>query len=85
MRSRAKIRAFDAGSLKILEGLCETTWLIFEARHPFRDTSKDDERRSQLRLKLFIHAENFGLEELAAGQRLVLETMSREAGLTYQS
>jgi hypothetical protein len=81
MRSRAKVRVFDAGSLKVLEELCEATWLIFEARHPFRDVSRDDERRSQIRLKLFIHAENCGLEELAAAQRLVLETMSREAGL----
>jgi hypothetical protein len=75
---RRRIPAFDAESLKILETLSDSTWSIFELRHPFRDTTKDDVLRRMLRLKLFIHAENCGLEDLDDAQTVVLQSMSRE-------
>jgi hypothetical protein len=54
------------------------TWLIFEARHPFRNPANDDSRRQVLRLKLFIRAENHGLEQLDLIQQQLLEDLSRE-------
>lgn len=79
---RRKISAFDAETLKVLENLSDATWLIFEARHPFRDIKRDDSLRQSLRLKLFIHAENSGFENLDAIQQFVLESMSRESDQT---
>ena len=80
MAIRRKIPAFDSISLKVLETLSDATWLIFEARHPFRNVERDARLREALRLKLFIHAENHGLENLDKIQREVLEAMSRESG-----
>jgi len=74
---RRKIPAFDDASLGILEELCDSTWLIFESRHPFRDLKQDDDLRHQLRLKLFILAESSGLEDLDALQRCALKALSR--------
>ena len=79
---RRKISVFDAESMRILENLSDATWLIFEARHPFRDIKRDDNLRQSLRLKLFIQAENSGLENLDAIQQFVLEAMSRESDQT---
>jgi len=78
---RRKIPVFDAESLKVLETLSESTWSIFEARHPFRDAAKDDALRQQLRLRLFIHVENCGFDNLDDAQTLVLQSMAREADL----
>jgi hypothetical protein len=75
---RRKIRVFDAETLKVLESLADATWLIFEAQHPFRNAANDDSVRQVLRLKLFIRAENHGLENLDVIQQEVLEAMSRE-------
>jgi hypothetical protein len=78
MRSlRSKIPAFDATSLRVLEDLCESTWNIVQARHPFRDRDQDNELRRQLRLKVFILAENSGLDDLDALQRSALEAFSQ--------
>ena len=74
---RRKILAFDDASLGILENLCDSTWHIFEARHPFRNLDQDDDLRQRLRLKLFILAESSGLENLDALQRCTLEALSR--------
>jgi hypothetical protein len=41
--ARRKIAAFDTASLEVLEQLCDSTWLIFEAQHPFRDFDQDDD------------------------------------------
>ena len=60
-----------------MEDLCDSTWLIFEARHPFRDFARDDDVRQQLRLKLFIIAESSGLENLDGLQRHALEALSQ--------
>jgi hypothetical protein len=73
-----KISVFDGERLNALEDLFDGTWLIFAARYPFRDIGRDESLRQTLRLKLFIHAENFGLENLDAAQQLGLESMSRE-------
>jgi hypothetical protein len=32
--------SFDAATLRLLEDLYESTWVILEAQHPFRDTTK---------------------------------------------
>jgi hypothetical protein len=77
MPSRRKITAFDAASLAVLESLCDSTWAIFEATHPFRDTDHDDDLRDHLRLKVFILAESFGLDDLDTLQKTVLEALSR--------
>ena len=74
---RRKIPAFDAASLAILEHLCDSTWHIFEATHPFRDFKHDEDLKDHLRLKLFILAENSGLDDLDALQRCALEALSR--------
>jgi len=77
MRPRRKITAFDAASLAVLESLCDSTWVIFEATHPYRDIGHDDDLRDHLRLKVFILAESFGLDNLDTLQRTVLEALSR--------
>jgi hypothetical protein len=47
-----------------LETLCDSTWAIFEATHPFGDAHHDDDLKDHLRLKVFILAESFGLDDL---------------------
>ena len=69
--------AFDAAALQLLEDLCELTWAIVEAQHPFRDTTKDDDLRNQLRRKIFILAENSDLTDLDQLQQSALEAFSR--------
>ena len=70
--------AFDAATLRLLEDLYESTWVIVEAQHPFRDTTKDNDLRHQLRRKLFILAENSDLTDLDALQRSALDAFVRE-------
>jgi hypothetical protein len=72
-----KRQAFDAATLRMLEDLCESTWVILEAQRPFRDTAKDNDLRHQLRRKIFILAENSSLTDLDALQRSVLEAFAR--------
>src|SRR6476646_1708554 len=59
----------------------ESTWAIVQDRHPFRDLTKDNDLRHQLRKKLFILAENSDLEDLDGLQRSVLEAFAR--GVDY--
>jgi hypothetical protein len=70
--------SFDAATLRLLEELYESTWVILEAQHPFRDTTKDNDRRHQLRRKLFILAENSDLTNLDALQKLALDAFVRD-------
>ena len=72
-----KRQAFDAATLRMLEDLCKSTWVILEAQRPFRDTAKDNDLRHQLRRKIFILAENSSLTDLDALQRSVLEAFAR--------
>ena len=72
-----KRQAFDAATLRMLEDLYESTWVILEAQRPFRDTAKDNDLRHQLRRKIFILAENSNLTDLDALQRSVLESFAR--------
>ena len=72
-----KRQAFDAATLRMLEDLYESTWVILEAQRPFRDTAKDNDLRHQLRRKIFIVAENSDPIDLDALQRSVLESFAR--------
>jgi len=71
-----KRQAFDAATLRMLEDLCESTWVILEAQRPFRDTAKDNDLRHQLRRKIFILAENSDLTDLNALQRSALVSLA---------
>jgi len=75
-----KKASFDAESLRVLEELCEATWAIVVARHPFRDLKQDPELQEDLRRRLFILAENFGLNDLDHIQRSALRTISKAIG-----
>jgi hypothetical protein len=75
--SRSKRRAFDAATLRLLEEVFDSTWAIFQARHPFRDLTKDNDLKHQLRRRLFILAENSDLQNLDSLQHQVLEAFSR--------
>jgi hypothetical protein len=82
MRSTpGKIGSFDAASLALIDDLCDSTWRIFELRHPFRDLSKDDDVKRDVRLKIFILAENRGLANPDDLQRSALEALSRKIDL----
>ena len=50
------------------------------ARHPFRDLKQDPELQEDLRRRLFILAENFGLNDLDHIQRSALRTISKAIG-----
>lgn len=69
--------AFDPAALRTLEELFDSTWIIVEARHPFRDLGKDEELRSELRRALILAAENLGVEDLDRLQQAALDTVSR--------
>ena len=73
---RPKIAAFDTGSLALIEQLYKSTWNIFELRHPFRDQNKDESAKQNLRLKLFILAEDRGLADLDDLQQSVLQALT---------
>ena len=72
-----KRAAFDAATLKLLEDIYKSTWVIVEAQHPFRDTRKGNDLRHQLRRKLFILAENSNLADLDALQKSALDSFVR--------
>ena len=76
--AQMKRAAFDAATLKLLEEIYKSTWVIVEAQHPFRDTTKDNDLRHQLRRKLFILAENSDLTDLDALQKSALDSFVRE-------
>ena len=73
-----KRAAFDAATLKLLEEIYELTWVIVEAQHPSRDTTKDNDLRLQLRRKLFYLAGNCDLTDLDALQKSALDSFVRE-------
>lgn len=49
-------RVFDPLDLEIIDRVYETAWAHLEAREPFRDREKDDERREALRKKVLAFA-----------------------------
>jgi hypothetical protein len=53
-----KRQALYAATLRLLEDLYESRWVIVEAQRPFRDTANDNDLRHQLRRNIFILAEN---------------------------
>jgi hypothetical protein len=75
--SPSKVIAFDEQSLRLLETLCDSTWHIFETRHPVRSFENDEELKRQLKVKLIILAEKSGFTDLDGLQRTALEAMSR--------
>jgi hypothetical protein len=76
----AKKSSFDAESLRVLEDLFDVTWTIVQARHPFRDLERDPALQNDLRRRLFILAENAGLNDLDQIQRSALQTISQAMG-----
>lgn len=71
-----KKTSFDSESLRVLEELCEATWAIVEARHPFRDSKRDPDLQRTLREKLFILSENSGLNDLDQIQQSALHAIA---------
>ena len=49
-------RSFDPFDLEIIDRVYEAAWAQLEAREPFRDREKDEEREEQLRKRLFAFA-----------------------------
>jgi hypothetical protein len=64
----------------VLEDLFDVTWAIVQARHPFRDLECDPALQDELRRRLFILAENAGLNDLDQIQRSALQAISQAIG-----
>lgn len=58
MGSYKHTRIFDPLELEIIDRVYEAAWAQLEAREPFRDRQKDDERRDKLRKRIFAVAGN---------------------------
>jgi hypothetical protein len=56
MGSYRRPRVFDPLDLEIIDHVYEVAWAQLEAREPGRDATRDDERRTALRKRLFILA-----------------------------